>query len=457
MLQRTPVKIIITDEMLTDYETLFGRLLPKKLHDFVWDENIEEIYCPKPPIDDIVTELKDYIEFRQQSRAPFDDYYFRVKYYDEKRQKMLLLFIFRGKIYNGYQEYEIRGLCRKKDWSKTAEEKGFIRRWIDTTLCPKNDSDWVMEERMQGKNMNKRELKTITNEEHLRLARTLIADIYSECTRDDLSKITDTEELKSKLKSILRMTQNFELDYASRSYKARQPKKFMSRVLPVEFDLRADVLVERIGEDVKKYKEALGFRKQNGDQVDTGIPYGMSKQVAMDIRRDFALMKKVAKRNPMHQKFFNMVCIQGVTQTDFAKQCGVSKGTSTNIKIAFIKAIAKELETVSAMHLQEISESNTRKYFETVQKIADEAESIAFEKFVLMDDADDDVFDALIEEEYERLEKIHLSKRLQGEQKYAIVKGAIAGKKSIDILDDGSIHSVDVIHQDLPRFNKYDT
>ena len=109
------------------------------------------------------------------------------------------------------------------------------------------------------------------------------------------------------------------------------------------------------------------------------------------------------------------------------------------------------------MHLQEISESNTRKYFETVQKIADEAESIAFEKFVLMDDADDDVFDALIEEEYERLEKIHLSKRLQGEQKYAIVKGAIAGKKSIDILDDGSIHSVDVIHQDLPRFNKYDT
>lgn len=82
MLQRTPVKIIITDEMLTDYETLFGRLLPKKLHDFVWDENIEEIYCPKPPIDDIVTELKDYIEFRQQSRAPFDDYYFRVKEFD---------------------------------------------------------------------------------------------------------------------------------------------------------------------------------------------------------------------------------------------------------------------------------------------------------------------------------------------------------------------------------------
>ena len=451
------IKIIITEEMLTDYETLFGRVLPKKLHDFVWDESIKEIYCPKAPIDDITTELKDYIEFRQQARNPFDDYYFRAKYYDEERQKMLLLFVFRGKMYNGYQEYEIRGLCLKKDWSKTAEENGLIRSWINTTLCPENYSDWVMEKRMRGKKMNKRELKTITNEEHLRLARTLIADIYSECTRDDLSKITDIEELKSKLNGILRMTRNFELDYASRAYKARQPKKFMTRVLPVEFDLRADILVERIGEDVKKYKQALEFRKQNGDQADTGIPYGMSKQVAMDIRRDFALMKKVAKRNPMHQKFFNMVCIQGVSQTDFAKQCGVSKGTSTNIKIAFIKAIAKELETVSTMHLQEISESNTRKYFETVQKIADEAESIAFEKFVLMDDADDDVFDALIKEEYERLEKIHLSKRLQGEQKYASIKGAIAGKKSIDVLDDGSIHSVDAIHQGLPRFNKYDT
>lgn len=457
MIQRTPVKIIITDEMLTDYETLFGRLLPKKLHDFVWDENIEEIYCPKPPIDDIVTELKDYIEFRQQSRAPFDDYYFRVKYYDEKRQKMLLLFIFRGKIYNGYQEYEIRGLCRKKDWSKTAEEKGFIRRWIDTTFCPKNDSDWVMEERMRGKNMNKRELKTITNEEHLRLARTLIADIYSECTRDDFSKITNIEELKNKLNGILRMTENFELDYASRAYLARHPKKFMSRVLPVEFDLRADVLIDRIGEDVKKYKEAIELRKEYSDMDDADIPYGISKQVANDIRRDFSLMKKVAKRNSLHYKFFNMVCIQGITQTDFAKQCGVSKGTSTNIKIAFTKALAKELEMISSMHLQEIAECNTRKHFQTVQKLADEAESIAFEKFILMEDADDGVLDALIEEEYQRLEKIHLSKRLKGEQKYASVKSAIAGKKSIDILDDGSIHSVDVIHQDLPRFNKYDT
>ena len=44
MLQRTPVKIIITDEMLTDYETLFGRLLPKKLHDFVCKSKWSEKY-----------------------------------------------------------------------------------------------------------------------------------------------------------------------------------------------------------------------------------------------------------------------------------------------------------------------------------------------------------------------------------------------------------------------------
>ena len=85
MLQRTPVKIIITDEMLTDYETLFGRLLPKKLHDFVWDENIEEIYCPKPPIDDIVTELKDYIKF-----IPMQIYYFIKRRGFEKFRKTSL-------------------------------------------------------------------------------------------------------------------------------------------------------------------------------------------------------------------------------------------------------------------------------------------------------------------------------------------------------------------------------
>ena len=50
------------------------------------------------------------------------------------------------------------------------EEK--LTKFSKNMKSSKNDTDWGMEEKMRGKNMNKRELKTITNEEHLRLART---------------------------------------------------------------------------------------------------------------------------------------------------------------------------------------------------------------------------------------------------------------------------------------------
>ena len=451
-----PIKIVITDEMLADYETVFGRLLPKKIHDFSWEESVEEITCPEPPTKDIAAELKEYVEHRRQSCVPFDDRYFRAKYYDEKRRKMLLLFVFKGEFFEEQQEYEVRGLCLSKDWSPRLEEFGFMKLWINTTFGSSDDSDWVMEERMRGEGMDKRRIKVITSEDQLRLARVLIADIYAECTREDFTQITDPEGLKKKLNGILRMTKNFESEYATRAYTARHPKNFMHRVLPVEFELRAEVLVDRIGEDVRKYREALEYRREHST-TDTDIPYGMSRRVAEDIRRDFALMKKVANRNPMHQKFFTMVCLQGMSQSDFAKHCGVSKATATSVKIAFIKAVASELETVSSMLLQEITESNSRQYFETVRKLADQAESIAFEKFILMDDADDATFDALVEEEYERLEQQHLSKRMDGEAKVDSIKFALQGKKAIEVLDDGTTAPIDVIHEDLPKYNKYDT
>lgn len=456
MTKTLPIKIVITDEMQADYETVFGRLLPKKVHDFDWNESVAEIYCSEPPTDDIVTELIEYIEHRRQSCVPFDDRYFRVKYYDEKRRKTLLLFVFKGKVFKEQQEYEVRGLCLAKDWSPRLEEFGFMKLWINTTFDSSDDSDWVMEERMRGEGMDKRRIKVIMSEDQLRLARVLIADVYAECTREDFSKITDPEELKKKLNGILRMTQNFEDEYAARAYTARHPKKFMQRVLPVEFELRAEVLVDRIGEDVKKYREALEYRREHSTK-DTGIPYGMSKRVAEDIRRDFSLMKKVANRDPIHQKFFTMVCLQGLSQSEFAKRCGVSKATATNVKIAFIKAVAAALERNDSMLLQEITESNSRQYFETVRKLADWAESIAFEKFILMDEEDDAAFDALVEEEYERLAQQHLTKRIDGEEKVDIIKGALQGKKSVEVLADGTTAPIDVIHGGLPKYNKYDT
>ena len=109
MTRTLPIKIVITDEMLADYETVFGRLLPKKIHDFAWDESVEEISCPEPPTDDIAAELKEYIECRRQSCVPFDDCYFRVKYYDEERRKKLLLFVFKGKVFGSSKNTKSEG------------------------------------------------------------------------------------------------------------------------------------------------------------------------------------------------------------------------------------------------------------------------------------------------------------------------------------------------------------
>ena len=159
----------------------------------------------------------------------------------------------------------------------------------------------------------------------------------------------------------------------------------------------------------------------------------------------------------MHQKFFTMVCLQGMSQSDFAKRCGVSKATATNAKIAFIKAVASTLERDSAMLLQEITESNSRQYYQTIIKLSEQAESIAFEKFILIDEEDDATFDALVEEEYERLEQQHLSKRIDGEEKVDSIKVALQGKKAVEVLDDGTTAPIDVIHEDLPKYNKYDT
>lgn len=452
------IKIIITEEALADYEIVFGQLRTEPLNDKDWSDELDELICPEPPVDDIVQQLRAYLTNRFLANKYFYDAYFRVKYYDRARRQKLLLFVYKGELFGGYQEYEVRGICLPKDWNIDLEESGAIRVWLNSRLYQSDERDSVMEERIKGSNMTKKEIKTITTDANLRLARTLISGVYNECTDTKIDDITDLEEAKNKLKVILRMTRNFEEEYTARVYLSRYPRNYIKRVLPVEFHLRAEVLVSRIGEDVKKYKQAQNYRNQR----DAGLkqpPYSLSFQIAKEIRKDYILMRNVAKRNPLHYQYFKLVCLQGKSQSEFAKLLNISKGTSTNVKNGFIAALTRELEELDAMHQQEIAERNSRNFINKVKEISEKAEENVFERLMSSEFEDfeiGDTYETLLEEEYTRLEEEYLGKRLDNERRFQAIQGALQGKKNVAVLEDGTTEVIDVLHGNLPRYNKYD-
>ena len=453
------IKIIITEEALADYETVFGKLRTEPLNDKDWSDELDELVCPEPPIDDIVQQLRVYLTNRFSANKYFYDAYFRVKYYDHARQQKLFLFVYKGELFGGYQEYEVRGICLPKDWNINLEESGGIRVWLNSKLYQSDERDSVMEERIKGNDMTKKEIKTITAEANLRLARTLISGVYNECTDTKIDDITDLEEAKNKLKVILRMTKNFEEEYAARVYLARYPRNYIKRVLPVEFHLRAEVLVSRIGEDVKKYKQAQNYRNQR-DKDSNQPPYGLSFQIAKEIRKDYILMRNVAKRNPLHYQYFKLVCLQGKSQSEFAKLLNISKGTSTNVKNGFIAALTREMEELNAMHQQEIAERNSRNYLNKVKELSEQAEENLFERLISSEfedfDVDDDMYETLLAEEYTRLEEEYLGKRLDNESRFQAVQGTLQGQKTVAVFEDGATEVMDVLHGNLPKYNKYD-
>lgn len=142
------IKIIITDEALADYETVFGKIRTAPLNDKDWSDELDELICPEPPIDDIVQQLRVYLTNRFSANKYFYDAYFRVKYYDHARQQKLFLFVYKGELFGGYQEYEVRGICLPKDWNINLEESGTIRVWLNSKLYQSDERDSVMEERI---------------------------------------------------------------------------------------------------------------------------------------------------------------------------------------------------------------------------------------------------------------------------------------------------------------------
>lgn len=129
------IEVDITDEANFDYVCMYG---------------IE------PPEKDIKDVLEEYIKIRDMAKYT---YYFRVKYYDETLEEMLMLFIYKGEVVDkgGWEEqhWEVRGICPAEDWCQELEDCGQIRAWLSTKINPEDTGDWVWDERVREEKRQK--------------------------------------------------------------------------------------------------------------------------------------------------------------------------------------------------------------------------------------------------------------------------------------------------------------
>ena len=118
-------KVSVADEAVFDYEELVGA---------------------QPPIRDIKQEVETYLNI---TAARARGYYFRVKYYDEAIDRMLMLFLYKGEKFGRMQVWKVTGICFAEDWTAEQEESGQIRFWLKTKICDlPPEVDWVVKYRV---------------------------------------------------------------------------------------------------------------------------------------------------------------------------------------------------------------------------------------------------------------------------------------------------------------------
>lgn len=118
-------KVSVAEEAVFDYEELVGA---------------------QPPIRDIKQEVETYLNI---TAARVRGYYFRVKYYDEAIDRMLMLFLYKGEKFGRMQVWKVAGICFAEDWTEEQEESGQIRFWLKTKICDlPPEVDWVVKYRV---------------------------------------------------------------------------------------------------------------------------------------------------------------------------------------------------------------------------------------------------------------------------------------------------------------------
>lgn len=118
-------KVVVTDEARFDYDCLFGQPIPKA---------------------DIKRETEEYIENRI---GRINGFYFRVKYYDETTDEMLMLFFYKSKRFGKMQLWDLAGICLADEWTRELEDEGQIKAWLNSSLTPTETTDWVWDLRIR--------------------------------------------------------------------------------------------------------------------------------------------------------------------------------------------------------------------------------------------------------------------------------------------------------------------
>lgn len=130
--ERTIHKVSVTEEAVFDYKELTGVV---------------------PPVRDIKKEVETYLQYIADCTR---GYYFRVKYYDEEIDRMLMLFLYKGERFGPMQVWKIAGVCFAEDWTEELEENGQIRFWLKTKITDFEDkTDWVVRYRVWQEEQDK--------------------------------------------------------------------------------------------------------------------------------------------------------------------------------------------------------------------------------------------------------------------------------------------------------------
>lgn len=127
-------KVVMTKEAKCDYESITNHLL-----------NVTKMK----------KRLTKYINYQQASGRLLWERYFRVKYYDEQSDRMLMLFVYKGLLDEGKRLWEIKGICFEEDWNEDLEECGQIRVWLNSSLNPPDEGDWVWDMRVREEERQK--------------------------------------------------------------------------------------------------------------------------------------------------------------------------------------------------------------------------------------------------------------------------------------------------------------
>lgn len=121
-------KAVITAEAQFDYEEVLSAVMPKR---------------------DIKFQLEEYLNIQAAARRLPEHGRLRIKYLDETTDEEYLLFVYRGKRLRSMQLWQVKGVCRYKDYDEDLEAEGQIRAWLESEINPPPGRDWVWDYRLQ--------------------------------------------------------------------------------------------------------------------------------------------------------------------------------------------------------------------------------------------------------------------------------------------------------------------